>query len=212
MTSTQGLVPGGAAPAAVSGAAEARSGGSGVAASRTSAGSLTHTQPGTEASPWPVPITGRWVELPDKEPLAWRDFWAHSPAGVSPVGVLLAYFLLMGTLIALSTLFGQTDYRGGAAEPAGSDPFGAVDAPATPDAGNPFGDDGAGPPAAPPDAGPPADAGDPFLAARDVLGPGSECRINLRGHPALLDCFQHATEPLDFLKNVPGLVGDLVRE
>jgi len=88
-----------------------------VGRSRTAAGSLPHTQPGAEPSRWSSPFIGRAAGLPDKDPVAWRAFWVHSPAGVSPVGVLLAYILLMGALIALSTLFGQNDYRGRAAEP-----------------------------------------------------------------------------------------------
>jgi ABC-type transport system involved in multi-copper enzyme maturation permease subunit len=83
---------------------------------QTAGGSLPYTRPGAEPTPQAGSSRGR-VALPDRNPVAWRDYWIHSPAGVSPVGVLLAYFLLMGALIALSSLFGQDDYRGRAAGP-----------------------------------------------------------------------------------------------
>lgn len=83
---------------------------------RTAGGSLSYTRPGAEPTPQPA-MTPVRAGLPDRDPVAWREFWLHSPAGVSPVGVLLAYFLLMGALIALSSLLGQDDYRGRAAGP-----------------------------------------------------------------------------------------------
>jgi len=83
---------------------------------RTHADGLAYTPPGVDSARWSGSTPGR-SGLPDRDPVAWRDFWIHSPAGVSPVGVLLAYFLLMGALIALSSLFGQDDYRGRAAGP-----------------------------------------------------------------------------------------------